>query len=148
MAANKTTYLGNGQWVGNTTLMEKPYLCTVETCDITTMGQFSYAPNLGANVFFAVIFALCLVAQLFFGIKHKTWGYMTAMILGLLLEIIGYVGRIMLHNNPFNNDAFLQYLVTLTIAPALLTAAVSLLLNKAEFKLTFAEDLSLSWTYH
>lgn len=125
MSTNKTTYLGNGIGRGNETLLLKPYLCTIETCDITTMGVFNYQPNLGANAFFGVVFALCLMVQLFFGIKHKTWGYMAAMLLGLLLEVVGYAGRIMLNSNPFNNDAFLQYLVTLTIAPALFTAAVS-----------------------
>jgi len=47
-----------------------------------------------------------------------------------VLEIIGYVGRVMLHSSPFNNNDFLMYLVTLTIAPALLTAAIYLCLAR------------------
>jgi hypothetical protein len=47
-----------------------------------------------------------------------------------VLEIIGYVGRVMVHNSPFDNNAFLMYLVTLTIAPALLTAAIYLCLAR------------------
>jgi hypothetical protein len=36
----------------------------------------------------------------------------------------------MLHNSPFDNNNFLMYLVTLTIAPALLTAAIYLCLSR------------------
>jgi hypothetical protein len=36
----------------------------------------------------------------------------------------------MLHNSPFDNNYFLMYLVTLTIAPALLTAAIYLCLSR------------------
>ncbi|OOO05032.1 RTA-like protein [Aspergillus oryzae] len=43
---------------------------------------------------------------------------------GILLEIIGYGGRLMLHSNPFNFSAFLQYLICLTIGPAFITAAI------------------------
>jgi hypothetical protein len=32
------------------------------------------------------------------------------MVCGLILEVLGYAARIMLHNNPFNGDAFLIYL--------------------------------------
>jgi hypothetical protein len=36
----------------------------------------------------------------------------------------------MIHNSPFDNNDFLMYLVTLTIAPALLTAAIYLCLSR------------------
>ena len=71
------------------------------------------------------IFAACLIGQLGLGVKYKTWGYMGAMVVGLILEVISYAARIMIHNKPFNGDYFLMYLVTCTIAPALFTAAVS-----------------------
>jgi len=64
------------------------------------------------------------------GIRYKTWGYMVAMVFGLLLEVIGYVARVMLHNSPFDNNFFLMYLVCLTIAPAFLTAAIYLTLAR------------------
>jgi hypothetical protein len=54
---------------------------------------------------------------------------MFAMVLGLALEVVGYVGRIMLHYSPFDYNNFLIYLVTLTIAPALLSASVSIELS-------------------
>jgi RTA1 like protein len=90
------------------------------------MASFLYLPTIPGNAIYAAIFAIYILAQLFLGIKHKTWGYMVAMVLGLSLEVVGYVARIMLHNSPFNNNDFLMYLVTLTIAPALLSASVSI----------------------
>jgi hypothetical protein len=103
-----------------------PNLCTIDTCDLS-MASFDYIPSLGGNALFAAIFGILIVGQLFLGIRHKTWGYMTAMILGLLLEIVGYVARVMLNGSPFNNNDFLMYLICLTIAPALLSASVCLL---------------------
>lgn len=52
------------------------------------------------------------------------------MTLGLLTELIGYIGRIMLHNNIFSFNAFLIYLIPLTIAPAFVTASIYLCLAR------------------
>lgn len=125
MSAILTHSTGIGNGYGNQTLLDNPSLCTLQTCDLS-MASFLYIPTLAGNALFLSIFAILLIVQVFLGVKHKTWGYMVAIFIGLLLEIIGYGGRIMLHNQPFNNDAFLVYLVTLTIGPALLSAAVRL----------------------
>jgi hypothetical protein len=107
---------------GNDTLRLHPYLCTLQTCDLT-LSSFDYRPTVVGNGLIAVIFLIFLIAQIFFGVKHKTWGYMTAMLLGLFLETVGYVARVLIHNSPFENNYFLIYLIMLTIAPAFLTAA-------------------------
>ena len=46
----------------------------------------------------------------------------------------------MLHNSPFDNNDFLMYLITLTIAPALLTAAIYLCLSR--IVIVYGEHLS------
>lgn len=128
--SNKTSSTGgHGQGTGNITLLLDPELCTIETCELN-MSSFLYIPSLPGNAIMAAIFGILLVGQLGLGIKHKTWGYMVAMVMGFLLEIIGYSGRIILHNNPFSEAGFLQYLVTMTIAPAFLTAAIYLCLGR------------------
>ncbi|KAL2073396.1 hypothetical protein VTL71DRAFT_10720 [Oculimacula yallundae] len=137
--SNLTHSTGNGQGYGNATLLANPELCTFETCDLS-LASFLYIPTLPGNAIFAAIFGIYLVVQIYLGIKHKTWGYMTSMVIGLLLEIIGYVGRILLHNDPFNNNNFLIYLVTLTIAPALLSASIYLCL--ARIVNIYGENLS------
>jgi RTA1 like protein len=125
MSNSNLTHWDGHHGSGNITLILNPWLCTIETCDLS-LADFLYLPTLPGNAIYAAIFGLYIVAQLYLGIKHRTWGYMVAMILGLALEVVGYVGRIMIHISPFDNNNFLIYLVTLTIAPALLSASVSL----------------------
>lgn len=114
---------------GNRTLIENSDLCTLALCDLS-LAQIDYRPSLPGNALFAALFAICFIAQFILGIKYRTWGFMVATTLGMLTEIIGYIGRIMMHNNPFGKDNFLIYLVTLTIAPASLAAAIYLSLSR------------------
>jgi hypothetical protein len=58
----------------------------------------------------------------------------------MLTEIVGYIARIAMHSNPFLKSNFLMYLVTLTIAPALLSAAIYLCL--ARIVVVYGEDRS------
>lgn len=118
-----TYQAANGTGVGNITLLLDPNLCTLETCSLS-LSSFNYIPSLGGNAVFAAIFGVCILGQLFLGIKYRIWGYMGAMILGLVLEVIGYAARVMLSNSPFNNSDFIMYLTCLAIAPALLSASV------------------------
>jgi len=122
--SNLTHQFPNGTFSSNSnaTLAENPNLCTLDTCDLS-LSSFLYRPTIAGNAIFAGIFVICIIGQLFLGIKHKTWGYMVAMLFGLALEVVGYVARIMIHTSPFDNNNFLMYLVCLTIAPAFLTAA-------------------------
>jgi hypothetical protein len=105
--SNKTYSTGHGTGFGNETLLNDPSLCTLATCDLS-MASFDYIPSLGGNAIFAAIFGVLLLAQLFFGVRYRIWGYMTAMILGLLAEVIGYVARVLLNSTPFNNNDFLM----------------------------------------
>lgn len=76
--------------------------CPLDTCAIewSTIG---YQPNLGANAFFLAVFVLTLIAQIACGITlegTKTWTYLLGIGGGLVLEIVGYVTRVMLHAQP------------------------------------------------
>jgi hypothetical protein len=65
---------------------------------------------------------------------------MVAVTLGTITEIIGYIGRTMVHNDPFSKSSFLISLITLTIAPAFLSAAIYLCL--ARIVVVYGEDRS------
>ncbi|KAF2500062.1 RTA1-domain-containing protein [Lophium mytilinum] len=114
----------------NSTLiaMQRKY-CKLGECPIS-WATISYLPNLGGNVVYLACFFVLLGIQMFFGIKHKTWTFLGSMIMGLLLEIIGYIGRIMLHNNPFIMNNFLVYLICLTIGPAFFSGCIYLCLGR------------------
>ncbi|KAL4772357.1 RTA1 like protein-domain-containing protein [Aspergillus nidulans var. acristatus] len=99
--------------------------CTPETCPLD-WALIRYFPNLAGNILYLALFALMLLAQVYQGLRFRTWSYLGCMACGTLLEVIGYGGRLILHNNPFNFSAFLQYLICLTIGPAFITAAIYL----------------------
>jgi hypothetical protein len=92
---NQTAY-------GNlTVLLDLNNLCTTKICDFS-LANFNYIPNLAGNALYAAVLALYILINLALGIRHKTWGYMVAMCLGPVGEVIGYVAHILLHNNPFD----------------------------------------------
>ncbi|KAI8675829.1 hypothetical protein NCS57_00485400 [Fusarium keratoplasticum] len=82
---------------------------------------------LGGNLFFLIAFSIVLPFQIYFGIRYKTWGFLFGMFCALVLEILGYASRVGLH---YGKDLFLMYIVTLTIGPAFLSAALYLCLAR------------------
>lgn len=92
----------------NTTSGTKTYVpCTLQTCPLSE-GIITYQPNVGANALFAALFGLLLLVQLGLGVRYKTWSFLIAMSCGLILEIVGYIGRVQLHNNPFSFTFFIE----------------------------------------
>ncbi|KAF2123243.1 RTA1 like protein-domain-containing protein [Lophiotrema nucula] len=112
----------------------------VEGCTINN-SLYGYEPNIGVNAFFAAFFGLCLLLQLAFGIKYKTWTYMIALGLGCLGECIGYIGRIMLHNNVYDDLGFQIQICCLIICPAFVSGGIYLTLKHVVFK--FGEEWSV-----
>ncbi|KAF2088721.1 RTA1-domain-containing protein [Saccharata proteae CBS 121410] len=114
-----------------TTTADPSDYCTLDnpTCNLSE-ANFDYIPSLAGNVTYLAFFAAILLVQLVLGIRYKTWGFLVGMSGGLVLEIIGYVGRVQLHYNPYPFDPFLEYLICLTIGPAFLSAAIYLCLGR------------------
>ncbi|KAI9678491.1 MAG: hypothetical protein M1829_002089 [Trizodia sp. TS-e1964] len=103
--------------------------CTLDTCPLE-LANLRYVPSLGGNVIFIVIFALALILHLALGIRYRTWGFMGGLAGGMVIEIVGYAGRVMMHYNPFTSNPFLIQIVCLTIAPAFITAAIYICLAR------------------
>lgn len=61
-------------------------------------------PNLGGNAFFLACHAILGLSQLYYGIRHKTWGFLFGMLCGHILEIIGYAARIQMHFGESGED--------------------------------------------
>ncbi|KAH7306111.1 RTA1 like protein-domain-containing protein [Rhexocercosporidium sp. MPI-PUGE-AT-0058] len=114
---------------GNITLLLNPELCTLQTCDLS-LGQLEYLPSVWGNSVFIGLFGILTFLQLFLGIKHKTWGFMTGLLLGTVLETVGYGTRILLHFSIFNKNYFIMYLIFLTIAPAFISAGIYICLSR------------------
>ena len=132
---------------GNLTLLLDPSLCTKQTCDLT-LSSFLYLPTLGGNGLYAGIFGTMVILQLYLGIRHRSWGYMGALLCGLALEIVGYVARVLLNISPFNNNYFLIYLICLTIAPGKeIDAMMIIITDFIPYSLPHSSRLSLPRTY-
>ncbi|KXT02567.1 hypothetical protein AC578_10691 [Pseudocercospora eumusae] len=81
--------------------------CTLDTCCLA-QSYFLYRPTHPGNSFFAAFFAVLIIPQIWLCVKYKTWGFGAGMILGLLLEAVGYLARVGLHIDPFSNGSFLM----------------------------------------
>ncbi|KAM4057115.1 RTA1 like protein [Hirsutella rhossiliensis] len=113
--------------------------CTLDICP-AEWSIYGYQPSLGANATFLVMFAILGLVHTYLGVRWRSWGFMSGMIVGCLCEIIGYAGRIILFNNPFSFGGFMVQIITLAIAPVFYTAAIYVTLSKAI--VFFAPDLS------
>lgn len=99
-----------------------PY-CPVEA---TTYG---YYPNLGGNIFFAAFFGALCAIQLGIGIYFRTWTFLVALVIGAAMELVGYIGRIQMHSNPWSSGPFKTQIVCLILAPTFIAAGVYLTLK-------------------
>lgn len=121
--------------------------CTAIGPDCPADGSsLGYAPNMAASIVFLGIFSISLVAHAALGWKYKTWTFLIAMALGSSSEMVGYLGRILMHNNPYKLSTlvfdpsdprsaadptrFLVQIVCLTMAPAFYSAGLYLCLSR------------------
>jgi hypothetical protein len=90
---------------------------------------YGYYPSLPANAFFAGYFGIAALIHLFYGTRYKTWSYMAAISLGCIAESVGYIGRVLMNDNPWNDMAFNIQIVLLIFAPSFLAAGIYLTLK-------------------
>lgn len=89
-----------------------PSACTIDTCDLD-LTYYGYQPSLEANAVLLGVFGFSCLAYIGQGILSRRFiGFTIAMVLGTLGETIGYVGRIMMHNNPWEE---VRYIVSNTL---------------------------------
>lgn len=104
--------------------------CTVSTCPLDTSFYY-YRVNLGANVAFIVLFGLSAIAYLATLIStRRALAFSVAMLSGVILEVLGYAGRIMSWQDQWMQNGFLMQIVCLTIAPAFMAAGLYLCLRR------------------
>lgn len=128
-----------------------PPQCTVKN------SVYGFFPNLGANVFFTVAFGILAIVQIVEFLRWKTWSFGIVVTIGCLLEMIGtlvipdlnesralqelshrllthgscslgYIGRCLMHHNPFGVPFDIQVSLII-VAPSFLSAALYLTLK-------------------
>lgn len=118
--------------------------CTVAVCPVA-FSVYGYRPNLAASSTLIALYAICALIQVVMGFRYKTWGFMIAMVLGCIDEILGYVGRIFYWQNPWGEVGFimqicmfqtivasLQLTITglITMGPVFFAAAIYVMIYK------------------
>ncbi|KAI4743429.1 RTA1-domain-containing protein [Aureobasidium sp. EXF-12298] len=101
--------------------------CTQVTpeCPVSAT-TYGYRPNLGGDIFFCVVFGILFFAQLFLGIKARLKGFTFAVSIGCFGECVGYIGRLIMHNNPWSQTGFKIQIVCLILSPSFLAAGIYL----------------------
>jgi hypothetical protein len=100
--------------------------CTSITLDCPVEATiYGYYPNLGANAFFCAYFAVFMLLNLMLTWRFKTWFYGTLITLGAAGEMAGYIGRIMMHSNPWTNSGFELQICTLIFSPVSSLSGIS-----------------------
>ncbi|OLN96108.1 Sphingoid long-chain base transporter RSB1-like protein 6 [Colletotrichum chlorophyti] len=103
--------------------------CTLEVCPLEA-SLLQYQPSIPVNGTFIALFSVAMIIHAFQGFRSKHWGFMASMIGGCLLEIIGYVGRLILYENPFSFGGFLLQIICITVAPVFFCAAIYVTLSE------------------
>lgn len=104
--------------------------CTIDTCPIDSSYYF-YRVSLAANATFIALFSLSLLGFLLtFAFTRRATAFHVAILSGVILEVIGYAGRIMSWKNQWQEQGFLMQIVCLTIAPAFIAGGIYLCLRR------------------
>ncbi len=89
--------------------------CSVEKCPLTS-SFFEYRPSLAANGLFIALFSLSLVGYLGQALISRSFlGFTICMIGGCILEVLGYIGRVMSYYNPWNQVRLMREASSSTI---------------------------------
>lgn len=112
--------------------------CTPETCP-TSYAQ--YQPALAGNAFMIAAFAALVPVNLYAGARYKTPLYAALMVSGLLLEILGHVGAVLLRTDTTSHGFFSLYMMGTLFGPTLLGSANYLVLPRV--MVLYSEGFSL-----
>ena len=113
---------------------------------IDTMAEYllyNYKPSLPAAIIFVVLFALIALVHIFLAAKHKT-KFLTAFIIGGLMEAIGYATRAVNAQQAPNYSTMPYALQSLFIllAPSLFAASIYMILERI-IRLTYGDSRSI-----
>lgn len=107
----------------------------------TTFVLYHYTPSAVAAIIFAAIFFLSSIIHAWRIIRSRSW-YFSAIVIGGLMEGVGYIGRLMSHSDPKALHPYIIQTLLLLVAPALFAAAIYVVLGRI-IRMLHAEHFSL-----
>ncbi|KAG5930725.1 hypothetical protein E4U53_002154, partial [Claviceps sorghi] len=94
-------------------------------------SYYEYRPSLTANAIFLGLYSASFVGfAVTWALTRRAGGFNMALMLGLLCEILGYAGRVMSADNPWEEGGFMIQICCLTIGPAFMAAGCYLCLKR------------------
>lgn len=97
------------------------------TCPVEG-GWYSYNPSLAGNAVITAAFAFFVPATLFFGVRYQTPLLAATLTTGIALEVVGFVGRILLHGARDDRIFFLLNQLGTVVGPSVVASALFLTL--------------------
>ncbi|KAI9691296.1 MAG: hypothetical protein M1820_009794 [Bogoriella megaspora] len=94
---------------------------------------YYYTPNTGAAVLFIILFGAATIGHIVQMFRFKMW-FWTAFIIGSGIEAIGYIGRLLGHNNNTALGPFILQSTLLLVAPALFAASIYMTLGRISLR--------------
>ncbi|KAI1056330.1 hypothetical protein NW752_000961 [Fusarium irregulare] len=91
-------------------------------------GFYTYSPSVGGNAVLLTVFALLALVALYFGVRSKTYLFSLALTTGLFLEVLGFIGRILLHSKQDDQGHFFLVLFGTVLGPSLMSVAIFIVL--------------------
>ncbi|BEJ16825.1 hypothetical protein CspHIS471_0602260 [Cutaneotrichosporon sp. HIS471] len=87
-----------------------------------TESPYGYIPALPNVIAYLVVFSLLTGIHLGLGIKYKYYSALVTIVVGGLLEVIGWSGRLWSNQNPLNWNPFIMQICTLILGPVFFSA--------------------------
>ncbi|GME99819.1 unnamed protein product [Ambrosiozyma monospora] len=88
-------------------------------------NQYGYTPSHSANMFFAVMWGILTVAQIVLAVPTHELFYGVSMTIGCILELIGFIGRVMGNHDPYDLGNYMMNTIGTIIGPVFFMADVS-----------------------
>ncbi|CEJ62836.1 hypothetical protein PMG11_11322 [Penicillium brasilianum] len=101
---------------------------------------YRYTPSTSAAAVFVALFSLMTLCHLFQLLRSRSW-YFLSFLTGGIFEIIGYVCRILAHNNKESVPIYSVMTILILLAPPLFAVSIYMVLSRLIIHLR-AEELS------
>ncbi|KAK4211106.1 RTA1 like protein-domain-containing protein [Rhypophila decipiens] len=97
--------------------------CKSDTCPVPG-GFFESSPGLAGNAFLLAAFASLIPLNIYTGVRYKAPLYVSLIVIGLVLEVVSHVGKILIHADIANPIYFSVYLVANLWGPTVMATAM------------------------
>jgi hypothetical protein len=91
---------------------------------------YGMTPSFGGNLAMSVVMGVFILCHGLLGAWFRTWWFGVSFVIGIILEMLGYIGRTISGHNPQSLNPFLIQIICLTIAPCFIMAGIYYLLGQ------------------